>query len=48
MKNLTHRKNLESYYNIIQVQIKEGIVDEVDEVCEREIVEGEKEFSLAH
>ena len=32
VKNLTHRNQLERYDNIIQYQIKEGIVEKVDEV----------------
>ena len=48
VKNLTHRNQLERYHNIIQDQIKEGIVEKVDEVCEQEITVGEKVFHLPH
>ena len=48
VKNLTHRNQLKKYDSIIQDQIKEGIVEQVDEVCEQEIVEGEKVFYLLH
>ena len=48
VKILTHRDQLERYDNIIQDQIKEGIVEKVDEVCEQEITEDEKVFYLLH
>ena len=48
VKNLTHRNQLERYENIIQDQIKEGIIEKVDEVCKQEIAEGEKVFYLPH
>ena len=48
VKNSTHRNQLERYGNIIQDQIKGGIVEKVDEVCEQEITEGEKVFYLPH
>ena len=44
MKNLTHRNQLERYDNIIQDQIKEGIVEKVDKICEQEVTEGKKCF----
>ena len=48
LKNLTHRNQLERYDNIIQDQIKEGIAEKVDEVCEQEITEGGKVFYWPH
>ena len=48
VKNLTLRKQLERYENIIQDQIKEGIVEKVDEDCEQEMTEGEKVWYLPH
>ena len=48
VKTLTHRNQLERYDNIIQDQIKEGIVEKIDEVCEQEIAGGEKVFYLSH
>ena len=48
VKNSTHRNQLERYGNIIQDQIKGGIVEKVDEVCEQEITEGEKVFYLPY
>ena len=48
VKNLTDRNQLERYDNIIQDQIKDGIVEKVDEVCEQEIAEGEKVFYFPH
>ena len=48
VKNLTHRKQLQGYDNIIQDQIKEGIVEKVNEVCEQEITKGKKVFYLLH
>ena len=48
VKNSTHRNQLERYGNIIQDQIKGGIVEKVDEVYEQEITEGEKVFYLPH
>ena len=47
MKNLTHKNQLEKYDNI-QNQIKEGVAEKVDEVCEQDVVEGEKVFYLPH
>ena len=35
VKNLTSRNQLQRYDNIIQDQIMEGIVEKVDEVCEK-------------
>ena len=48
VKNLTDRNQLDRYDNIIQDQIKDGIVEKVDEVCEQEIAEGEKVFYFSH
>ena len=48
LENLTHKNQLERHDNIIQDQIKEGIVEKVDEVCEQEIADGEKVFYLPH
>ena len=48
VKNLTDRNQLERYDNIIQDQIKDGIVEKVDEVCEQEIAEGEKVLYFPH
>ena len=48
VKDLTHRDQLERYDNIIQDQIKEGIIEKVDEVCEQKITKGEKVFYLSH
>ena len=48
MKNLTHRNQLERYDNIIQDLIKGGVVEKVDQVCERKIAKGEKMFYLPH
>ena len=48
VKDLTHRNQLEGYDNIIQDQIKEGIVEKVDEVCYQEITEEEKVFYWRH
>ena len=48
LKNLTHKNQLERYDNIIQDQIKEGIIEKIDEVCEQEITDGEKVFYLPH
>ena len=44
IKYLTHSNQLEGHDNIIQDQIKEGIVGKVDEVCKQEVIEGEKVF----
>ena len=48
VKNLRHRNQLERYNNIIQDQIKEDIVENLDEVCEKEIAKGEKVFYSPH
>ena len=48
LKNLTHKNNLERYYNIIQNQIKEGIVEKVDEICKQDTAEGENVLYLSH
>ena len=47
-KNSAHRNQLERYDKIIQDQIKDGIVEKVDEACQQEIAEGEKMFYLPH
>ena len=48
MKSLTNRNQLKRYNNIIQDQIKEGIVEKVDEVCEQEIAKEQKVLSFPH
>ena len=48
MKSLTNRNQLKRYNNIIQDQIKEGIVEKVDKVCELEIAEEQKVISFPH
>ena len=48
MKSLTNRNQLKRYNNIIQDQIKEGIVEKVDKVCEQEIAEEQKVLSFPH
>ena len=48
VENLTHRDELERYNNIIRDQVKEAIVEKVDEGCEQEIAEGKKLFYLFH
>ena len=45
---MTHKNQSEKYDNISQDKIKEGIVENVDEVCEQEITEGEGVFYLPH
>ena len=48
VKNLAHKNQLDIYHNIIQDQIKESIIEKVDEVCKQNIEEGEKVFYLPH
>ena len=48
VKNLTYRNQLDIYDNIIQDQIKEGIIEKVDEVCKQKIEVGEKVFYLPY
>ena len=48
MKSLTNRNQLKRYNNIIQDQIKEGIVEKVDKVCEQEIAEEQKVLSFQY
>ena len=47
IKNLTHRKQLERYDNIIQDRIKKGIIEKDDKVCEQEIDRGRESVSFA-
>ena len=47
IKNLTHRKQLERYDNIIQDRIKKGIIEKEDKVCEQEIDRGRESVSFA-
>ena len=47
-KNSAHKNQLERYDKIIQDQIKDGIVEKVDEAIQQEIAEGEKMFYLPH
>ena len=47
-KNSARKNQLERYDKIIQDQIKDGIVEKVDEACQQEIAEGEKMFYLPH
>ena len=48
VKYLSHKNRLERYDNIIQDQIKKGIVETVHEVYEQEITESEKVFYLLY
>ena len=48
MKYLSHKNRLERYDNIIQDQIKKGIVETVHEVYEQEITDSEKVFYLLY
>ena len=47
LKNLT-QKQFREIYNIIQNELKEGIVEKVDEICKPDTAEGENVLYLSH
>ena len=47
MKNVTHNNQLERYDNIIQDEIKEGVLEKVDKIYEQEITKIERKILFA-